>query len=81
MCVRGRERVRGSMHVCQGEGEGDRENACVSRGTGKTTCEYGTGRAFSSSKAFRDRTVCLAFESVRLRGGNHLVLNITLFPA
>ena len=29
MCVRGRERVRGSMHVCQGEGESDGEYACV----------------------------------------------------
>ena len=35
MCVKGRERVRGSMHVCQGEGEGDGEYACVSgRGRG-----------------------------------------------
>ena len=32
MCVRGRERVTGSMHVCQGEGEGDGEYACVSGG-------------------------------------------------
>ena len=30
MCVR--ERVRGSMHACQGEGEGDGEYACVSGG-------------------------------------------------
>ena len=32
MCVRGRERVRGSMHVCQVKGEGEGEYACVSGG-------------------------------------------------
>ena len=48
MCVKGRERVRvsmhnyerGSMHVCQGEGEGEGEYMHVCQGEGEGDGEY-----------------------------------------